>query len=232
LTASGAALGMLALAAAAEGDARAAFAWLAAALVVDGADGALARRLRVDASAPEIDGSLLDNLVDYSNYVVVPAFLIHRLGLLPAAASLPGAACICVASAFQFAHREAKTTDLFFRGFPSCWNVVAFYLVLLDLDPAAALAIVLGFCGLVFVPIHYVYPSRTPVLRTTTLLLAVAWGAALLVLLVQLAEPPRALVRSSLLFPAYYGALSLLLTLRRGTGGPPTTPTAPTPAPR
>jgi phosphatidylcholine synthase len=228
LTASGGALGLLALAAAAQADARAAFGWLAAALAVDGADGTLARRLRVGERAPQIDGALLDNLVDYVNYVIVPAFLIHRLALLPPVASLAGAACICVASAFQFAHREAKTADLYFRGFPSCWNVVAFYLLLLDLAPAVALGIVLGLCALAFVPIHCVHPSRTPVGRGLTLALGAAWCVALLVLLVRLPAPPRALVLSSLLFPVYYGALSLLLTLRRTRSRPPTGPTPPT----
>ena len=137
LTASGVCWGLLALEAVYAGRFRFALGWLGVALAVDGIDGALARRLRVAEVAPEIDGALLDNLVDYLNYVFVPAVLIYRAGVLPGDLALPSAAAICTVSAFQFVHREAKTADAF-RGFPSYWNVVAAYLLLLEMSSAWA----------------------------------------------------------------------------------------------
>ncbi len=215
LTASGAACGILALLAAADGRVKTAFAWLLVAFVVDGIDGPIARRLRVASVLPTIDGALLDNVVDYLTYVVVPAVLVHGAGLLPAGWDLIAAAWICVVSAVQFAHVEAKTRDGFFRGFPSCWNVVALYLLALR-PPAGAVLGILAFLGtLAFAPVYCVYPNKTPVLRRLTLVWTAAWVVSVVAIVVRFPDPPMWLVALSLTYVAYYAVLSLALTLRR-----------------
>ena len=217
LTASGAACGLAALVAAGEGRERTAFLWLLAALVVDGVDGPLARRLRVATVVPTIDGALLDNVVDYLTYVVVPAVLVHESGLLPEGASLAAAAWICVVSAIQFAHVEAKTRDGLFRGFPSCWNVVALYLLLLRPPVPVSLGVLVVLGALAFAPLYCVYPNRTPVLRRTTLVLTAAWIVSLVAIVARYPDREPWLVGASLGYVAYYAALSIALTLRRGT---------------
>ena len=132
LTASGAVWALLALAAIDGQRFKLAWGWMALAMLTDALDGPLARRIRVADVLPSIDGALLDNLIDYVNYVVVPAYLVLRAELMPAGTGPAVAGVICLASAFQFVHVEAKTIHGCFRGFPSFWNVVAFYLVLLD----------------------------------------------------------------------------------------------------
>lgn len=211
LTASGAVWGLLALREIARGQVPSALGWMALAVLVDGLDGPIARRLDVDRQLPSIDGALLDNLVDYLNYVVVPAWLIHESGLVAPAWRLAVASAICVASAFQFAHRGAKEDGQWFRGFPSYWNVAAFYLLVLHPPPWLAAAILAALCLLVFVPVRYVYPSRTPRYRGLTLTLTVLWGLALGVLLLEYPMPRPWLVYGSLLYPVYYFGLSLSL---------------------
>ena len=63
-------------------------------------------------------------------------------------------------------------------GFPSYWNIVVFYMLVLNLSPEVNGAILLGLAVMVFVPIRYVYPSRTPVLRWPTNMLGVDLGSA------------------------------------------------------
>src|SRR5262249_55479203 len=103
--------------------------------------------------------------------------------------------------------------------FPSYWNVVAFYLLALGWPPALnALVVVLLSIG-VFVPLRYLYPSRTPTLRPLTVGLGLVWGAAVLValwIMVRGGVAPRALVVASLASPVYSVGLSLVLDLRRG----------------
>lgn len=210
LTASGAVWGLLALDAIARARLEHALGWMALAVVVDGIDGALARRVRVSVVLPYFDGSLLDNLVDFLNYVLVPAFLLLRAGLLPAGLGLAGGAAICLASAFQFAHAEAKAADRF-RGFPSYWNVVVFYLLLLRPDPWIASGIVAGLCLLAFAPVTWVYPTRTRELRTLTLALTIVWAGAVGALLWHYPDHPRWLAFASLAYIAYYLVLSLWL---------------------
>ncbi len=221
LTACGAATGLLALVAAGDDRFKTAFCWLALAAIIDAVDGPLARRFAVSRHLPAIDGALLDNLVDYLTYVVVPALILQRL--LPSQVGTWTAAIVCVVSAFQFSHVDAKTENRFFRGFPSYWNVLAIYAWLFDWKPAITLTWVATCCVLVFVPIRYVYPSRTAEWRLLTLSLAVVWGAMLLGVLAAtdgassvpaLTDAGRVVLFCSLFFPVYYLALSLRLTLK------------------
>jgi phosphatidylcholine synthase len=64
---------------------------------------------------------------------------------------------------------------------------------------------------LVFVPIRYIYPSRTPIWQWPTNLLGVVWGALLLVMLWQYPNVSPAITRTSLAYPAYYLVLSLVV---------------------
>ena len=214
-TASGVLWGLLAILSIARGEYRPAFAFMTVAIAVDSFDGMLARWARVKETLPQFDGTLLDNLVDYLNYVFVPAVLVHEAGLLPPSLALLCSALICLASAYQFCQADAKTSDCFFRGFPSYWNVLAFYLVLGGLGQWVNLLIVLAFVVLVFVPIKWIYPSRMERLRGFTLVATGAWGVACIAMLVQYPEPAPWLLPASLLYVAYYVGISLYLGFSR-----------------
>ena len=215
-TASGALLAYLALGDAVRGDFPRAFIWLAAATVVDAVDGALARLARVKERTPQFNGARLDDIVDYLTFVFVPAFIVQRAGLLPSGA--PGymvVGAVLLSSAYGFSHESAKTSDHFFTGFPSYWNIVALYMVALQLAPAVNAAILAGLAALVFVPTGYVYPSRTPHLRALTVSLGLVWGGLVVALILALPDPPRWLAPVSLAYPAYYMLLSFYLHSRR-----------------
>ena len=208
-TASGAVVAVAALLALAEGAPARAGLLMILALAIDSADGTLARAARVAERVPQIDGRRLDDIVDYLNYVIVPAVFLVLEGLLPhpALAALP-----VLASAYGFSHREAKTPDDFFLGFPSYWNVVALYAWLLGVPPGFTGAVVALLALLVFVPVKYLYPSRMRRLFRTTVALGILWAAAMTAALLvpDLAARLR-LVEISLLFPAWYVAGSLWL---------------------
>ena len=220
LTAGGALLAFLALRAATAGDFRDAFLWLALATAVDAADGWLARVAHVKTRIPHVDGARLDDIVDYLTFVFVPAWILDRAGALPSGApGLAVIAAVLLSSAYGFSRADAKTSDHFFTGFPSYWNIVAVYLVALGLGTAFNAAVLLGLAAAVFVPIGYVYPSRTPSLQRTTVALGLVWGVMMLAIIWWLPSPPRGLVVGSLVFPAYYVGLSLVLHDRRGRAG-------------
>jgi phosphatidylcholine synthase len=214
-TASGAVLALLAAIAAAGGRYRAAFFWLAAQVVVDATDGWLARRARVHEQVPFLNGAHLDDIVDYLTYVFVPAFIVAQSGLVPAAAALPVAAAMVLASAFGFSRDDAKTADHFFTGFPSYWNVVLVYLFAWQTPPVLNAALLGGLAVMVFVPIRYVYPSRTQPWMGVTIPLGCVWALQMIAMIWWLPAVPRWLALSALVFPVYYVALSLLLHRRR-----------------
>ncbi|MBI4725463.1 MAG: phosphatidylcholine synthase [Rhodomicrobium sp.] len=177
-TAMGAALGLLALLAASERNWTACFAWLGAALIVDGADGPLARFFEVKKVLPRFSGEDLDKIIDYLIYVAVPAFLVARSELVPSNLRLPLAVAIMMVSLYHFADRDSKTGDGYFVGFPAIWNVVVFYCFVLDIPPDAAGALI-GLCAvLTFVPFRWVHPLRVRRLRPVTLAVIAAWAGA------------------------------------------------------
>lgn len=197
-----------------------AFLWvLLAAMLVDGTDGTLARRFRVKEVMPEFDGSLLDNIVDYMTYVLAPMTLLWANGYVPSGVwggvitSVP-----MLASCLQFCRTDAKPTvggEHYFLGFPSYWNVVAFYVVAMDLGPTSV-TIILAVCAIgVFVPIRYIYPSRTESFQQLTLALSGLWLVAYVVVVALLPDPPQLLVIASLGYIAYHLAASIWLTMKR-----------------
>jgi len=217
-TALGAVIGFLALEATARGNYGLAFAWMALATFIDSTDGTLARRVRVKQVLPQFDGALLDNIVDYLTYVVVPIVLAYIAGLVPSGwlglfvCSLP-----LLASGYQFCQVDAKTDDDFFKGFPSYWNIVIFYLYVLQTPVWANVSLLILFSILVFVPIRYLYPSKNPVARKTTFALGAIWALCSIALLAQFPTPSLQLGWLSMFFPIYYLGLSLILHFRSGT---------------
>lgn len=170
-TASGAVLGFLALLAALEGRFALMFAWLVAALIVDALDGSLARRADVKHTAPEFSGEILDLVVDFITYVLVPAYALYAAGLLPQPVALPAIALILVTSALYFADVRMKTEDWYFRGFPAVWNLYAFMIFVLGPDPWIAFAGVVLLSALTFAPFVFVHPLRVAKFRTLNLIL-------------------------------------------------------------
>jgi phosphatidylcholine synthase len=182
-TAMGAGIALLALLEAVREHWAAMFAWLGVALIVDGLDGPMARRLDVAHVQPDWSGEVLDLVVDFVTYVFVPAYAIAASGLLlPFTSALLGAG-IVVTSALYFADRRMKTDDNHFRGFPALWNAAAFYLFLLHPPPALASLGIAGLIVLTFVPFHVIHPVRVTRLRGLTLALMAIWGVLAIVTL-------------------------------------------------
>ncbi len=177
-TASGAALGLIALFLATEGRFAAMFAWLGAALLVDAVDGALARRFKVTETAPFIDGVALDLVVDFLNYVVTPLVALWRSGLIEPALAGPVCALVCACSALYFADRRMKTSDYWFRGFPALWNVVVFYVLVMRPPANVCLAGILAATALMFAPVVFVHPLRVKRLRLVTIVVTSIWAVA------------------------------------------------------
>jgi len=214
-TASSAVLALLATRAVFDYRVRDAFLWLAAALVIDASDGVLARAARVSERLPWFNGAKLDDIVDYLTYVFVPALLVWRVLLVAEAWVVPVAGAMLLSSAYGFNRDDAKTGDHFFTGFPSYWNLVVFYMYVMRTPQTLNAIVLLALAIMVFVPIRFVYPSRTPKWRAVTVTLGVLWGIALLMVVWQLPAVSPLLLWGSLVFPAYYVILSLAVGWRR-----------------
>lgn len=214
-TASGIVLAFLAARAFIEFDYRTGFFWLLVQVFIDATDGLLARRMRVRERIPWFNGAKLDDITDYLTYVFVPALFVWRGALVPNDWVLPVVAAILIASAYGFNCTDAKTADHFFTGFPSYWNVVTFYLLVARWPSLVNAAILVVFAVLVFVPIRYVYPSRTPAYSVVTNVAGVVWAGLMMLMLFQYPAVSKTVLWVSLGYPLYYFLLSFWLHGRR-----------------
>ncbi len=201
------------------------FALMAVATFVDATDGTLARRVRIKEVLPNFDGRKLDDITDFLTYTFLPLLLVWRAQLLPAGTDW----CLLLpllASAYGFCQGAAKTDDGYFLGFPSLWNVVAFYLYVLPVPPWMSLGVVVLLAVLTFVPSRYLYPSSRPGRLNLALnLLAVVWGAMLAWVLWALPPheafrsqagggPARVVALASLFYPALYLGASWAISVK------------------
>jgi len=221
-TATGAVIALLATGVTFAHNFRAAFIYLVVATFVDATDGVLARALKVKERLPHFDGARLDDIVDYLTYVFVPVLIVWQAGLVTA--PFPVCAAMLLSSAYGFGQAAAKThtVDHFFTGFPSYWNIAVLYLYVWGLPPEVNAAILLGLSVLVFVPVRYIYPSRTRTLRIPTLAYAAVFAVATLVLVWRLPATDGPWMALSASFVVYYFALSFWLHFRSRAGHPST----------
>ena len=215
LTAFGAVLGLLALRSAHASEWSDMFLWLGLALLIDAVDGPLARALKVSEIAPRWSGATIDLIVDYLNYVLVPAAALALGPVLPEALAFPAAAAIVISGAIYFGDTRMRTDDGYFRGFPALWNIVAFYLFLLQPTPYVALALVAFFIALTFAPIVFVHPLRAKRWRPLNGALTVIWAVLGIMALVQDLTPSPTTSAGLVVIGVYF----LLAGVARGRTG-------------
>lgn len=217
-TASAAILGLFTLYAIYHAEYLIAFWLMGATIFIDSVDGTLARFCGVKQVVPSIDGALLDNIVDYLNYVITPAFLLLIGSILPHHWEAIGASAIVLASAYQFTQLDAKTPDHFFKGFPSYWSLALFYLFLGKLNPWFNLLIIAILVVLVFVPMKYVYLTRldyvfrNKILKMALIIATFIYGVSTVCLLAAYPNSNAICVGFSWAFILLYIAISLYRT--------------------
>jgi phosphatidylcholine synthase len=190
------------------------------AVIIDSTDGTLARAVRIKEAVPEFDGRRLDDLVDFLLYTCLPLVLIDRAGLLPGDYRWVLLVAL-IASTYGFCQTDIKTEDGAFLGFPSYWNIVAFYLFALPITGEWAVGLILVLAVLTFVPSRYAYPTQPGRLNRLLFVLGVPWALLLAAILIfdWSEEVLRILVRVSLLYPALYLGSAWAMSLRTLVSG-------------
>jgi phosphatidylcholine synthase len=206
-----------------EGEFRFAFLLMFVATVIDATDGTLARAIKVKEVLPHFDGGRLDDLIDFQTYTALPLLLIWRANLLQGESAAWLLAPL-LASVYGFCQTNAKTDDGYFLGFPSYWNIIAFYLYVLDPPAWFMLTLLVFFALMTFVPARYLYPTHRGRLNRWTCGLGAVWAILLIAIVLRLpevripdgnADPvTRILALISLSFPAYYLLVSWGISVR------------------
>ncbi len=198
-------------------DARLVFLWLIVAVLIDATDGPLARLAGVKTWLPEVSGRTIDDIVDFLTFTFIPLLLIWRMDWLAGPAAL-WIAFAMVTSLFGFANGEAKQERAgFFRGFPSYWNIFAFYAGigthLLGPVPGTVLLIVLAL--LTVLPVRFIYPNLAPRgWRPVLLFGACVWVVLLVLMLRRYPDVSIWILALSLVYPIFYTIVSLHLSVK------------------
>jgi phosphatidylcholine synthase len=215
LTASGAAIALVAAVAAGNGSWQLVFLCLGIAMIVDGIDGPIARKLGVGERVPWFDGATLDLVVDYATYVLIPALVLAMGSLLSQPLATVAGVVIAIVGALYFADTRMKTPEQSFRGFPAVWNVVVYLLMIYKFPETVTLLIIAAFAALTFSPVEFVHPLRVKRLRPLTFAMAVAWGIlATLSLAANLDPGPAVLILFSIV-NLYFCFIGVYLQLTR-----------------
>ena len=157
--------------------------WLGVAMLIDGLDGPLARRFNVAEHMPQIDGAILDHVVDFTGYCFLPALIIYHFSTVPKDFVVIATSYLLVTSLYTFANRAAKTPEYDFRGFPALWNVVVFYMVVLETGAWLNLTAILLLGAMTFAPVRFVHPLRVVSLRRLNAPLVFIWAAMVFIYL-------------------------------------------------
>jgi phosphatidylcholine synthase len=192
-------------------DPRRVFLWLFIAVLVDATDGPLARRFEVKKVIPNIDGRKIDDIVDYLTFTFLPLLLVVRMGWVPE----PGIAYVgpaLMASVLGFANTGAKDeAGGFFLGFPSYWNIAAFYagIAAHAFGPNAIAFLVLAI--LTVAPVGFIYPNLAPRRWKMAILAgALVWAVLVVAMMPRYPDPPVWMTVLSLVYPVFYVGVSLV----------------------
>lgn len=211
LTASGVIVGYVGLNSVIDGHARAAILWLVGALVLDGIDGPIARKLDVRSRIPTLNGNSLDLIIDYFTCTIVPVAFINRFGVLPEDTVGPVCFTILFVSALWMARTDQETADGWFNGFPAEWNMIIPSLFLIRADPWVNFVICLIFCVLTLSRVQFAHPVSVREHRSISLTFMVAWLASMTWLAI--AQHDIQLVRIVLIVAPLWTVAQVLLRL-------------------
>ena len=175
LTCSGLIAGFLALICVFKNDETSAFLFLGLALLIDAVDGTLARKFKVSIFVKNIDGKMLDSVIDFFNYIIIPSVIIYWFKFVPSTFEIIIPSIILIVSAISYSNNNLMTSDNFYKGFPCIWNILLFYLYLFDLSQVYNLFLISACILLKFIPIKFIHPLRVNKYRRYSAVFMVLW---------------------------------------------------------
>ena len=187
LTGFGIIAGYFALIAVMNNNQKEAFLWLGLAFLIDSVDGTLARKFNVKKNLPNIDGKMLDSIIDFFNYVIIPSIMIYWFRYVPDQFSLLIPAILIFISIYSYVNLNILTNDNYYNGFPAIWNVIVLYFYIFGTSQNVNLILLTLLILLKFSPLKCIHPLRVKRFKNLSIIFAIIWflTSALLILIKQ-----------------------------------------------
>ena len=188
LTGFGIIAGYFALIAVMNNNQKEAFLWLGLAFLIDSVDGTLARKFNVKKNLPNIDGKMLDSIIDFFNYVIIPSIMIYWFRYVPDQFAVLIPAILIFISIYSYVNLNILTNDNYYNGFPAIWNVIVLYFYIFGTSQNFNLILLTLLIFLKFSPLKCIHPLRVKKFKNLSIFFAIIWffTSALLILIKQL----------------------------------------------
>tara|TARA_Y100001936_G_scaffold223409_1_gene240151 strand:- start:253 stop:990 length:738 start_codon:yes stop_codon:yes gene_type:complete len=167
--------GFLALIAVLNNNQKEAFLWLGLAFIIDSVDGTLARRFNVEKNLPNIDGKMLDSIIDFFNYVIVPSLMIYWFKYVPDQFNVYIPIVLILISIYSYVNINILTSDNYYNGFPAIWNVIVLYFYIFGTSQNINLVFLILLILLKFSPIKCIHPLRVKKLKNLSIFFTIVW---------------------------------------------------------
>ena len=184
LTGFGALAGFFALISVINNSQSTAFLWLGLAFLIDSIDGTLARKFNVKKNFPNIDGKMLDSIIDFFNYVIVPAITIYWFKLVPDNLLIFIPSILILVSIYSYVNLNVMTSDHYYNGFPAIWNVVVLYFYIFGTSQITNLVILIFLLILKFSPLKCIHPLRVKKFKSLSILFTIFWFITSILLII------------------------------------------------
>ena len=164
-----------------------AFLWLGLAFLIDSIDGTLARKFDVKKNLPNIDGKMLDSIIDFFNYVIIPSIMIYWFNYVPDQFIVLIPVILIFISLFSYVNLNILTNDNYYNGFPAIWNVIVLYFYIFGTSQNVNLILLTLLIFLKFSPLKCIHPLRVKRFKNLSIIFAIIWflTSALLILIKQ-----------------------------------------------
>tara|TARA_B100001121_G_scaffold212203_1_gene185851 strand:- start:374 stop:1111 length:738 start_codon:yes stop_codon:yes gene_type:complete len=184
LTGLGIVAGFFALIAVMSNNQKEAFLWLGLAFLIDSVDGTLARKFNVKKNLPNIDGKMLDSIIDFFNYVIIPSIMIYWFRYVPDQFVLLIPAILIFISIYSYVNLNILTDDNYYNGFPAIWNVIVLYFYIFGTSQNVNLIFLILLILLKFSPLKCIHPLRVKKFKTLSIFFSIIWFITSVLLIV------------------------------------------------
>ena len=184
LTGLGIVAGFFALIAVMSNNQKEAFLWLGLAFLIDSVDGTLARKFNVKKNLPNIDGKMLDSIIDFFNYVIIPSIMIYWFRYVPDQFVLLIPAILIFISIYSYVNLNILTDDNYYNGFPAIWNVIVLYFYIFGTSQNVNLIFLILLILLKFSPLKCIHPLRVKKFKNLSIFFTIIWFITSILLIV------------------------------------------------
>ena len=175
LTGFGIIAGFFALIAVMNSNQKEAFLWLGLAFLIDSVDGTLARKFNVKKNLPNIDGKMLDSIIDFFNYVIIPSIMIYWFRYVPDQFAILIPVILIFISIYSYVNLNILTNDNYYNGFPAIWNVIVLYFYIFGTSQNFNLIFLILLILLKFSPLKCIHPLRVRKFKSLSIFFAIFW---------------------------------------------------------